>query len=95
MNPGHAFALRNELVPYAFWRFGKELAGPDKKDKELESFSPLLKPHIDFALDMLTEHPLELSGAMVRRLSPAPSRDSVAERLCAKAMDLEGLTLGS
>lgn len=35
------------------------------------------------------------SGAMVRRLAPVPSRDSVAEKLCAKAMALEGLTLGS
>lgn len=66
MNPAHAFALRNELVPYAFWRLGKELAGPDKKDKELENFSKVLKPHVEFALDMLTEAPLELSGAMVR-----------------------------
>jgi alkylation response protein AidB-like acyl-CoA dehydrogenase len=66
MNPAHVLALRNELVPYAFWRFGKELAGPDKKDKELENFSKVLKPHVDFALDMLTEAPLELSGAMVR-----------------------------
>lgn len=66
LNPAHAWALRNELIPYAFWRLGKELAGPDKKDRELEGVNPLLKQHIDFALDMLTELPLELSGAMVK-----------------------------
>lgn len=37
----------------------------------------------------------DMSGAMVRRLAPAPSRDSIAEKLCAKAMALEGLSLGS
>jgi hypothetical protein len=36
----------------------------------------------------------DMSGAMVRRLAPVPSRDSVAEKLCVKAMELEGLTLG-
>lgn len=65
MNPVHAFALRNELIPYSFWYLGKHLVGPDKKDKEVESYDPRLKAHIDFALDMLTEHPLELSTAMV------------------------------
>jgi hypothetical protein len=35
------------------------------------------------------------SGAMVRRLSPVPSRDPIAEKLCAQAMAQEGLSLGS
>jgi hypothetical protein len=35
------------------------------------------------------------SGAMVRRLAPVPSRDPVAEKLCATAMAQEGLSLGS
>ncbi len=66
LNPAHAWALRNELIPYAFWRLGKELAGPDKKDAELSQCPPVLKRHIDFALEMLTELPLLLSGAMVK-----------------------------
>ncbi|MEA2530073.1 MAG: hypothetical protein QOG89_1717 [Thermomicrobiales bacterium] len=37
----------------------------------------------------------DLSGAMVRRLAPIPSRDPLAEKLCAKAMELEGLSSGS
>jgi hypothetical protein len=37
----------------------------------------------------------DVSGAMVRRLSPVPSRDPIAEKLCAKAMAAEGLSLGS
>jgi alkylation response protein AidB-like acyl-CoA dehydrogenase len=66
LNPAHSFALRNELIPYAVWRMGKELAGPDKRGPELEKLHPLLRKHVEFALDMMVEHPLELSGAMVR-----------------------------
>ncbi len=87
MNPAHAFALRNELVPYAFWRFGKELAGPDKKDKELESVSPILKHHIEFALDMLTEHPLELSGAMVRHQLRLADRQCLIAEMSQRVQD--------
>lgn len=65
-NPAHVFALRNELIPYAVWRFGKELAGPDKRSSEFQKLNPVLRKHVDFALDMMVEHPLELSGAMVR-----------------------------
>jgi hypothetical protein len=37
----------------------------------------------------------DMSGAMVRRLAPVPSRDPVSEKLCATAMEQEGLSLGS
>jgi alkylation response protein AidB-like acyl-CoA dehydrogenase len=66
MNPAHAWALRNELIPYAFWRLGKELAGPDKKTEELKDMNWRLRAHMEYALELLTEHPLELSGAMVK-----------------------------
>jgi hypothetical protein len=36
----------------------------------------------------------DMSGAMVRRLAPVPSRDPIAEKLCAKAMAMEGLSPG-
>src|SRR6202008_3385857 len=28
-NPAHAWALRNELIPYAGWRMSKFFSGPD------------------------------------------------------------------
>jgi len=37
----------------------------------------------------------DVSGAMVRRLSPVPSRDPIAEKRCAQAMAAEGLSFGS
>jgi hypothetical protein len=64
MNPAHAFALRNELVPYAFWRVGKELAG----DHRIPSNFPVherMREHIEFALAELSNSPIELSHAMV------------------------------
>lgn len=87
MNPGHAFALRNELIPYAFWRFGKELAGPDKKDAEMENFDPRLREHINFALDQLSEAPLELSGAMVRHQLRLADRQCLIAELSQRVQD--------
>ncbi|MFN8658132.1 MAG: acyl-CoA dehydrogenase family protein [Candidatus Obscuribacterales bacterium] len=74
INPAHAFALRNELVPYAFWRIGKELAVSDKKEKHLSRFDPKLKTHILAAMDMLGDSPLELSAAMVKHQLRLPDR---------------------
>ena len=64
MNPVHVWKLRNELVPYAFWFIGKQLEGPDQRD--LDNVKPLLKQHVDFAIEMLSNLPLELSDAMVK-----------------------------
>lgn len=64
MNPAHVWKLRNELVPYAVWHFGKTLSAPDQKD--LSQCNPKLKEHIEFAVGTLSNLPLELSGAMVK-----------------------------
>jgi alkylation response protein AidB-like acyl-CoA dehydrogenase len=63
-NPLHAFALRNELVPYAVWWMGKQLEGVDQH--EVPNMSQALKNHIDFATEFLSESPLELSQNMVK-----------------------------
>ena len=64
VNPLHAFALRNELVPYAVWWMGKQLEGVDQH--EVPNMSQTLKNHIDFATEFLSESPLELSQNMVK-----------------------------
>lgn len=64
MNPAHVLALFPELTNYAMWRVGAELATPDSPD--LSRVNPTLKGHVEFALEMLTKLPLELSGAMVK-----------------------------
>ena len=63
-NPAHVFALRNELVPYAFWRAGKELAGAHKIPANFKIHEKM-RPHVDFALNELANSPIELSHAMV------------------------------
>ena len=50
-NPIHAWALRNELIPYAFWYMGKILAPADRQ--QISGLSPVLQDHVDFALSML------------------------------------------
>ena len=64
MNPAHAFALRNELVPYAFWRAGKELAGSHKIPSGFKIHEKL-REHVAYALHELSNSPIELSHAMV------------------------------
>jgi alkylation response protein AidB-like acyl-CoA dehydrogenase len=63
-NPLHGWALRNELIPYAFWYLGKLLAPADKQ--KVAGLSPVLQDHVDFALAMLGEAPFELSENMVK-----------------------------
>ncbi len=64
MNPAQVWALRNELIPYAFWFVGKQLEAPDQRD--MDNINPMLKQHVDFAIETLSSLPLELSGAMVK-----------------------------
>ena len=63
-NPAHAFALRNELVPYAMWRAGKMFESPDHH--QVAGLDEALQDHVDFAMDMLHEAPIELSQNMVK-----------------------------
>lgn len=72
MNPAHAWALRNELVPYSFWYLGTMMAGPDKK--ELGFVNNKLQHHVEYAIDALSNSPLELSTAMVKHQLKLPDR---------------------
>jgi alkylation response protein AidB-like acyl-CoA dehydrogenase len=77
-NPAHAFALRNELIPYAFWRAGKMFSGPDHH--EIAGMDPALQDHVNFAMEMLREIPVELSANMVKhQLKLADRQCRIAE----------------
>jgi len=77
-NPIHAFNLRNELFPYSMWWIGKQLEGVDQRD--VEGMSENLKAHVDFALEFLSDSPLELSQAMVKhQLKLADRQCRIAE----------------
>jgi alkylation response protein AidB-like acyl-CoA dehydrogenase len=78
LNPMHAFALRNELIPYSMWWVSKQLEGIDQHD--VPGMAESLKGHVDFALEFLSESPLELSQAMVtHQLKLADRQCRIAE----------------
>ncbi len=63
-NPLHAWALRDELVPYSIWYLGKTLAPADKQ--RVSGLSSVFQDHVDFALSCLSEAPFELTHNMVK-----------------------------
>jgi len=85
MNPLHGFALRNELVPYAFWWVGKQLEGVDSH--EISGINPALKAHVDFALEFLSDTPLELSQAMVKHQLKLADRQCRIAEMSQRAQD--------
>jgi len=78
MNPAHAWALRNEMIPYATWRMGKMFTGADQH--QIPGINPKLQTHVDFAMEMLNSSPIELSEAMVKhQLKLADRQCRIAE----------------
>lgn len=78
MNPAHAWALRNEMIPYATWRLGKMFTGAD--NHQIAGMNPKLQAHVDFAMEMLNSSPIELSEAMVKhQLKLADRQCRIAE----------------
>lgn len=85
INPVHAMTLRNELVPYAFWWIGKQLEGVDSH--EIPGMNPNLKSHVDFALEHLSDTPLELSQAMVKHQLKLADRQCRIAEMSQRAQD--------
>ncbi|MCC7529667.1 MAG: acyl-CoA dehydrogenase family protein [Candidatus Melainabacteria bacterium] len=78
INPAHVWKLRNEIFPYAFWRLGKQFAAPDTY--EGLGLGPALKSHVDFAIEILEQSPIELSDAMTKhQLKLADRQCRIAE----------------
>jgi acyl-CoA dehydrogenase len=61
-NPLHAFALRNELMPYAKWWLGQKLGRRDRQ--QVPGMDPRLVRHVEFALQTFQRYPGELSAVM-------------------------------
>jgi hypothetical protein len=78
MNLAHAWALKNEIIPYATWRFGKMFTRADSH--VIPNMPPELQEHVDFAMKMLHGAPVELSEAMVKhQLKLADRQCRIAE----------------
>jgi alkylation response protein AidB-like acyl-CoA dehydrogenase len=61
-NPLHAFALRQELIPYAKWWLGQKLTRRDRQ--QVPGMDSRLAGHIDFAFQAFQHYPGELSAVM-------------------------------
>jgi len=84
-NLAHAWALRNELVPYAFWFVGKILEGPDHHT--IEGMRPDLQEHVNFAMEMLSQLPIELSRNMVKHQLKLADRQCRIAELSQRSQD--------
>ncbi len=84
-HPRHAWALRGELASYARWMLGQKLAG--SKRVKLPGMAPALARHVDFALEMFSRHPLELSGTMVKHQLKLPDRQCRIAELSQRVQD--------
>ena len=62
LNPAHAWALKDALIPYARWMAGQYLAA--KHLTACPQMPEQLKAHVEFACDELQRSPLLISGAM-------------------------------
>jgi alkylation response protein AidB-like acyl-CoA dehydrogenase len=85
-NPMHVWKLRNELFPYAFWFLGKMTAGSDFKD--IPGISPILKEHVDFAVDQLKQAPMELSQAMTKHQLKLADRQCRIAHMSQRVQDM-------
>jgi acyl-CoA dehydrogenase len=62
LNPAHAWALRRELAAYARWSLKQSLGGRDRQ--EVRGMDSRLARHLDFAQEMLSRFPSEISKTM-------------------------------
>lgn len=85
VNPGHAWALRSELMKYMGWYISRVASGKDKR--EVSDMDPRLNEHINFALEQLHQHPLELSEAMVTHQLKLPDRQCRIAEMSQRVQD--------
>lgn len=85
MNPNHAWALKGELSTYAWWYVNTLISGKDKR--EVAGMNDRLNEHLNFALEQLKEHPLELSEAMVKHQLKLPDRQCRIAEMSARVQD--------
>jgi alkylation response protein AidB-like acyl-CoA dehydrogenase len=62
LNPAHAWALRNALLPYGKWMVGQKVQS--KRRPDLGAMPATLREHAEFAMRSLQNAPLRISGVM-------------------------------
>jgi hypothetical protein len=87
MNPAHAWALRNAMIPYAKWFIGQSLSG--RASLNLPSgMPPRLAEHARFAAEKLQEQQMEISGTMRKHQLRLADRQNRMSELSSRAQDL-------
>jgi alkylation response protein AidB-like acyl-CoA dehydrogenase len=88
-NPLQAFALRNELFPYAAWYIGKFLEkAPTPALSNGGNMNPQLKEHIEFAVQALHKSPFELTHAMIKHQLKLADRQCCIADMSARIQNL-------
>jgi len=85
-NPAHAWALKSELMNYGGWRIGKMFESPDHH--EIAGMNLKLQGHIDYALEMLNQAPIELSENMVKHQLKLPDRQCRIAHMSRRVQDM-------
>jgi alkylation response protein AidB-like acyl-CoA dehydrogenase len=87
MNPAHAWALRNAMIPYAKWFIGQSLSG--RAPLTLPAgMPPRLAEHARFAAEKLQEQRMEISGTMRKHQLRLADRQNRMSELSSRAQDL-------
>lgn len=85
MNPAHAWALKSELSTYGWWYVNQIMGGKDRR--EIQGMDPKLNTHLNFALEQMHQHPLELSEAMVKHQLKLPDRQCRIAEMSGRVQD--------
>lgn len=86
MNPGHAWALRNELAGYAKWKMGQAFQARDRQ--RVDGMDRRLQDHVDFALQAFGVMRGEISAAMVKHQVKLADRQCRIAELSQRTQDV-------
>ncbi len=85
LNPAHAWKLKSELSAFGWWYVNQIMGGKDKR--EIQGMDPKLNTHLNFALEQMHQHPLELSEAMVKHQLKLPDRQCRIAEMSGRVQD--------
>jgi alkylation response protein AidB-like acyl-CoA dehydrogenase len=85
LNPVHGWALRKELGSYAKWKMRQQFVPRDRQ--QVAGMSPLLRQHVDFALDQFGHLRKEISATMVKHQLKLADRQCRMAELSQRVQD--------
>src|SRR5699024_5873541 len=86
MNPGHAWALRKALAPYAKWYLRERFSS--KPRPSLAGLPTTLRHHAEYAIEGLQRSPLEISRTMQKHQLKLADRQCRMSEMSARIQNL-------